>query len=152
MAGQERISPTAKPGRPHQSPRSQPKAPGRATDNTRVSNVATISDNSLSVAPDTRSSGRLTFALGVILCGVALIISVQWYSEAARNLTKLNQSQAAAASTATTAAQGETGASATAVLQEANTIFKQMSRAGAAGVAGAFVLIVVSVGFWQQRS
>lgn len=117
-----------------------------------MSNVATISDNSLSVAPDTRSNGRLTFALGVILCGVALIISVQWYSEAARNLTKLNQSQAAAASTATTAAQGETGASATAVLQEANTIFKQMSRAGAAGVAGAFVLIVVSVGFWQQRS
>jgi len=44
-----------------------------------VSNAATLTDNQLNLPPESKPpSGRLTLALGVLLCCVALFISAQW--------------------------------------------------------------------------
>src|SRR5688572_2117420 len=96
------------------------KAPVPATDNTRVSNTATLTDNNLNVPSDNRApSGRLTVALGVVLCCVALVISVQWFSEASRSLADLNRTHGAASET--------TGdlTSVSTVIKESNAIFRQ---------------------------
>jgi len=117
------------------------------SDNTKVSNTATLTDSSLNAPVESKPhSGRLTVALGTILCCVALIISVQWFSEASRSLARLNQThEATAESTADRGAMPQ-------MLAEANAIFRQMSLATTAGVAGIGSLLLVSACWWRQRA
>jgi PAS domain S-box-containing protein len=130
--------------------RSQAKAAGPLTDNTKVSNTATLTENQLNLPEGRPASGRLTLALGMLLCCVALVISVQWYSEASRSLARLNLAHGS-----TTERPTEPDHSATSipfVLKEVNAIFRQMSLASVAGGTAVITLLFVSASWWRHRS
>jgi PAS domain S-box-containing protein len=129
----------------------QAKASLTASDNTKVSNAATLSETNLRIPPAQRPpTGRLTIALGVILCSVALVICLQWYSEASHGLSQLNQHHGAVASVRSDAPQSSLAQAS--LLNEANLIIKQMSRASLAGAGGAIVLLLVAGSWWRQRT